>query len=211
MSARVSSHRPSIRPRLTHTWSAWLVLAFTLMLTGVATWYVASSTLAWDTLRFERQVDISARLVARRIATYVALLRSTAAFVVAAEGELDARGFADFVRALDLEHDYPGIQGIGWSLRLPPGGAPPADSGVTAIWPLSAGPERHAIVYLEPQSPRSRAALGYDMSTESTRRAAMEQARDSGEATASGPVTRAIFSANSARSCSSISLSLASS
>jgi signal transduction histidine kinase len=57
------------------------------------------------------------------------------------------------------------------------------------LWPDTARPETHAIVYIEPMTARNRAALGYDMFAERTRREAMARARDSGEPAMSGIVT----------------------
>jgi PAS domain S-box-containing protein len=47
----------------------------------------------------------------------------------------------------------------------------------------------HTIIYLEPPNERNAVAIGYDMFTEPTRRAAMEKARDTGAAVTSGKVT----------------------
>src|SRR5690606_1376550 len=50
-------------------------------------------------------------------------------------------------------------------------------------------PEHDAYVYLEPLHRRNRAALGFDMASQPTRREDMERARDSGSAALSGRVT----------------------
>src|SRR5260370_37229333 len=57
------------------------------------------------------------------------------------------------------------------------------------IWPEGNRAEYHSIIYLEPLDRRNQVAIGYDMFTEPTRRAAMEQARDTGLPAASGRVT----------------------
>jgi signal transduction histidine kinase len=62
-------------------------------------------------------------------------------------------------------------------------------SPATRLWPEIARSEHHAIVYLEPRDLRNRAALGFDMYSEPTRRDAMARARDSGRPAASGLVT----------------------
>src|SRR5690606_19221979 len=56
------------------------------------------------------------------------------------------------------------------------------------VWPEYPRDELFSIVYLEPLDARNRIAIGYDMYTNETRRAAMERARDSGVAAASGIV-----------------------
>jgi PAS domain S-box-containing protein len=56
------------------------------------------------------------------------------------------------------------------------------------IWPDFPRDEYNTIIYLQPQAERNQLAIGYDMSTEAVRRAAMEHARDTGMPTASGRV-----------------------
>src|SRR5262249_19777202 len=97
---------------------------------------------------------------------------------------------------LDLAQEYPGIQGIGLSLRVDPAERRSLEAEMRRqafadfrIWPEGQRPEYHTIVYLEPLDRRNAAAIGYDMSTEPVRRAAMEQARDSGLPAASSHLT----------------------
>src|SRR5918993_148431 len=101
-----------------------------------------------------------------------------------------------YVERLGLPDRFKGIQGIGVSLRIP---AVHKDQVLRElrrqpelkdfdITPPDPRPEYHAIVYLEPLDARNRRAIGYDMFTEPTRRAAMERARDEGSPAASGKV-----------------------
>src|SRR6185503_3540792 len=48
--------------------------------------------------------------------------------------------------------------------------------------------EYNAIIYLQPNTPRNKGAIGYDMATNETRRQAMDAARDTGKPFASGRV-----------------------
>ena len=57
-----------------------------------------------------------------------------------------------------------------------------------AIYPATPRAEFHSIVFLEPLNERNRKAIGFDMSSEPVRSAAMSRARDSGEAALSGRV-----------------------
>ena len=52
------------------------------------------------------------------------------------------------------------------------------------FWPERPNETVEAIVYLEPQDDRNKRAMGYDMSSEPNRRAAMEHARDTAAAAA---------------------------
>src|SRR5207245_4926379 len=90
---------------------------------------------------------------------------------------------------------YQGIQGVGFSARLRPD---EKDRFIDAMhragnpsfrsWPEGNRAEYHSIIYLEPLDRRNQKAIGYDMFTEPVRRAAMEQARDTGSPTSSGRV-----------------------
>src|SRR5262249_30453077 len=130
--------------------------------------------------------------VGRRLAAYVAMLRGGAG-LFAASGYPARPQFAAYVERLDLAHEYPGIQGIGFSVRVRASGreqlvAQMREEGLAdfRIWPDGPRDEYHAIIYLEPRDRRNLAAVGYDMFTESVRRAAMERARDTGLPAASG-------------------------
>jgi signal transduction histidine kinase len=176
-----------------------LMLVGTLLLTLGASSFVHWSLHAADTARFDNAVQSAEDRVNRRIETYVALLHGTRG-LFAASGAVDASEFRAYVDRLELPQHYPGIQGIGYSRWLNPPGAPSDRPSLLAalraggsfaprLWPDTTRPEYHAVVYLEPLDRRNRAALGFDMHTDPTRRAAMERARDQGVAAASGAVT----------------------
>src|SRR5690606_23884226 len=104
--------------------------------------------------------------------------------------------FRRFTERLDVEGRYPGIQGIGFTQRFMPEERDSLFAAMQAqgfpdfrVWPDVPYPERHAIIYLEPLDRRNRAALGFDMFTEPTRRDAMARARDTGLPAMSGKVT----------------------
>src|SRR5204862_4710715 len=100
-----------------------------------------------------------------------------------------------YVERLRIRESYPGLLGLGFSLRMR------ADEtnrvtlllqsqGASAfrIWPDSPRPEFHSITLLEPPDKRNAAALGYDMYTERVRREAMDAAWTNGALAASGKV-----------------------
>lgn len=148
-----------------------------------------------DLERFEVAADHLLDGIRDRLTTYIAILRAGSG-LLAAEEVPTARQFGRFTDRLELQSRYPGIQGIGYSARI----AADDLAGVVAaqrragnrkfnVWPGHQRPEYHAILYLQPLDRRNLTAIGYDMFTNPTRRAAMEAARDSGEPRASGPVT----------------------
>ena len=172
----------------------------TLLLVGSAATVFVTHELreafqAQDAERFAAAADQLQDRINERLDTYIAMLRAGAG-LAAASSNLTLRDFRAFTGQLELERRYPGIQGIGLSVRIAPGDLRQAvaarrrdgDPGFR-VWPEEPREEYHAIVYLEPLDRRNLAAIGYDMFTDPTRRAAMERARDMGEPAASGAVT----------------------
>ncbi|MCI5131536.1 MAG: hypothetical protein D3904_08420, partial [Candidatus Electrothrix sp. EH2] len=103
------------------------------------------------------------------------------------------KAFAD---NLNIEKYYPGIQGIGFSLMVPPEKKEEHEQAVRAqgfpdyrIKPEGKRDMYSAIIYLEPFDWRNQRAFGYDMFSQETRREAMKRAGDSGVAAMSGRVT----------------------
>ena len=172
----------------------YAVLALGVLTSGVAAAYVAYAARAKDQARFNEQVEHAETSIRSRIDTSVSMLRS-AAGLFAVKPDVDRAGFADYVSRINLRDNYPGLQGIGFSLRVPADRVNEAAARLGREWgrPVSpwgehAAGEVHAILYIEPDEPRNRAAVGFDMFGEAVRRAAMERARDTGEPTATGKV-----------------------
>lgn len=174
----------------------YLVFLVALLLTICATAYLEHSVRSKERERLRSEVQASTAHLTERMETYVELLRATRGLFAAANGRPKSAQFAAFVRSLELRRFYRGVQGIGFSARLRPdevrgvvAGMHAAGSPHFQIRPAGDRAEYHTILYLEPRSPRNRAAIGFDMSTDPVRRAAMEQARDSGDPVLSGRVT----------------------
>jgi signal transduction histidine kinase len=129
-----------------------------------------------DDARFDRAVRGTGDLIDRRLDLYLVTLRG-AAGLFAALDTVRPEDFHAYVARLDVQRHYPGIQGVGWTERI--------EAGVDETGEFT---ERHAIRYLEPLDERNRAALGYDMYSEPTRREAMSRARDHATAALSGRV-----------------------
>jgi PAS domain S-box-containing protein len=150
---------------------------------------------ARDRLSFERRVDQAQAAIRDRLDTYITLLRASAGLFNASHLIVDRQAFQAFAAGLRLKNDYPGIQGIGYTARVLRAEreafvSAQRQQGMPAfrIWPDHPRPEFHTIVYLEPLDRRNKAAIGYDMFSEPTRRSAMERARDTGQPAVSGRV-----------------------
>jgi PAS domain S-box-containing protein len=173
----------------------YLVLAIGMLFTLMVSYRLAKVTEAEDRARFQGLVTEVHTSIESRLETYKALLLAGTGLFAATES-VDANEFRSFVTSLRLAEHYPGIQGIGVSIRLRPDErnalvAAMRRDGLANfdVWPATERDEYHSIIYLEPQNERNRAALGYDMFTERVRRAAMERARDTGLPALSGRVT----------------------
>jgi PAS domain S-box-containing protein len=173
--------------------------------TGVLflTLVVFAGAFVWQARQMDRRHQFTAHVqeameyLNARIEAYNALLRGVAAFAHVHQPISD-QAFHDYVAHLQLRQNYPGIQGIGLAARLGPGDPPDATSRIVSwssysldtIWPKGDGAsERFPIALLEPRDDRNQKAMGFDMFSEPVRRQAMEQARDTGRATATGRVT----------------------
>jgi signal transduction histidine kinase/CheY-like chemotaxis protein len=174
----------------------YLVLAIALVASGLAAWGFRATVNDRDHARFRVAVNAIQDRVDDRLETYVAVLLATRGMFVATDQRVDVEQFRRFVAQLELQRHYPGIQGIGFTRRFHPDQRDALEAELRAqgqtdfrTWPVDGRDEHHAIVFLEPMDRRNRAALGYDMYSEPTRREAMARARDTGLPAATGLVT----------------------
>jgi signal transduction histidine kinase len=170
-----------------------VVLAASLLLTTLASVVVWNTSRVRDRARFDNAVQAARDGINARLGIYIALLRATAGLFAAEE--VSRIDFEEFIGRLDLTHEYPGVQGVGFTRRIPPDSVDDLEHAMRAegvanfrVKPASARAEYHAIVYLEPLDQRNTVAIGYDMFTDPTRRIAMERARDRSEPAMSGKV-----------------------
>ena len=177
------------------TWIPYFVLVVTLLLTALASYTVDRTSQSKERLRFQNAIERTTDSIEKRLDTYLALLRAGRG-LFAANQTVSREQFHQFIYNLELPERYPGIQGIGFSVRVEPEETERVlaeiqtyNPGRLGIAPEYERAEYHAILYLEPLDARNRGAIGYDMFSEPVRRAAMERARDTGVAAASGPVT----------------------
>lgn len=173
----------------------YLILLVGFCFTLVVYYYFYQLTYEQDRIRFESAVQKVQDQVRLRIATSEALLRAGAG-LFAASDYVDAGEFEKFIEEIELQKNYQGVQGIGFSLRFAATDKAKIISAMKQqgfrgfkVWPdESPRNEYNAIIYLQPGTEQNMLALGYDMATEETRYRAMETARDTGKPIASGRV-----------------------
>ncbi len=169
---------------------------------------LALTLLAWAML--DRQADRRAEQRFRdlgqeleetldtRLASYEQILRGGVALIdaQAERGDTpDRQAWSTYVAGLRVEDHYPGILGIGFSPRVEARNRDAHEAAVRAegfpdyrISPHSTLPDAYPILFLEPFAGRNLRAFGFDMFSEPERRVAMERARDTARAAATGRV-----------------------
>lgn len=173
----------------------YLILLLGFCFTILVYYYFSKLTLEQDRINFDRAVQEIQDQVRLRTETSITLLRAGTG-LFAASNSVDAYEFERFVKQIELQKHYQGVQGIGFSRRFSDREKASVATemkrkGATnfKVWPdESPRNEYNAIIYLQPATSRNQLAIGYDMATEPVRRQAMEAARDSGNPTASGRV-----------------------
>ncbi len=143
---------------------------------------------------FREEVSNTTDLIEARFAIYENTLEGVSG-LFAASDTIKREQWKQYVDSLDIQNNYPGIQGVGYSIFVSPQqreehiasiknqGFPQYD-----IKPEGQRDIYSSIIYLEPFDDQNSQSLGFDMFHEKTRRAAMEFARDSGSPALSGPV-----------------------
>lgn len=145
--------------------------------------------------RFDFKVSEARFAIDQRLLAYEHVLRGAVGLFAASE-KVTRSEWQTYVRLLDIDKYYPGIQGIGFAQRIPPQHKAAHQAAIRAegfpdyaIRPLGERSEYTSIVFLEPFNWRNQRAFGYDMFSEPVRRQAMERARDTGLTSVSGKVT----------------------
>jgi diguanylate cyclase (GGDEF)-like protein/PAS domain S-box-containing protein len=177
----------------------WLLAGLVLLAALSVTWalYEAARSETVETHRTEfqsRARDLAQRLE-QRMGTYEQVLRGAQGLYFASQ-QVSRWEFADYIRSLRLEENYPGVLGIGVADLVPATMLLAHETQIQTegfpdyhVWPVGDRPVFSAITRIEPFDGMNRQALGFDMLSDPDRRAAMEQARDTGRAALSGKVT----------------------
>lgn len=174
---------------------AWVIL-FASAVISAGAWYIShTSVMNAAETRFKFMAEDIQLAIQRRMTEHEATLWSGIGLFKSSENVTRAE-FHEFVKALNLETFLPGLQGMGYAEFVRAGAEKAHIDRVRSegfpefsIRPPGKRAAYSSIVYLEPFSGRNLRAFGYDMFSEPTRRAAMERARDTGQAAISGMVT----------------------
>lgn len=177
-----------------NTLAALATLVVGVMLTLAVTQVVQRSINSAAQERFNALVSGSADRIVQRMQAYEQILKSGVA-LFATEPQVSRQQWHDFVLNMDVDANFPGIQGIGYTEYILPRQLAAHEARVRAegfpsyhVRPVRPRDDYSAIVFLEPFTPRNQRAFGFDMYSEPVRRQAMATARDTGRAALSGKV-----------------------
>lgn len=172
----------------------YLVLAVSIFLTVGITYNFYQSAKNKDLIRFTSEVNRIHLAIENKISLYVALLKGGRGFVES-NREINRENFADYVKSLELENNYKGVEGIGYVKIVT------AEERVALtkkmisegysdfkIFPVADKNSYQVVTYLEPSTERNRKIVGFDLATEPNRLEALNMARETGEAASSSKV-----------------------
>jgi signal transduction histidine kinase/sensor domain CHASE-containing protein len=172
----------------------YYVLFFSILLTIGATILFYQSAKGKDDIRFLNNVNRVRFSIENRIGLYIALLKAGRGFIQSSN-DLNRQKFKNFADSLELEKNYFGAQGIGYSKTLRRADRENFLAAIRTqgfsnykIFPESDKEIYQPIVFVEPSNERNQQIIGFDMSSEENRLGAMERARDTAAAAATGKV-----------------------
>ena len=178
---------------------AYAVLLVTVMLTLLAYNYVRQNVEASARDQFDETVMAAQDAIDRQMNSYVeAMLGSRGLFYASnsvEEGEWD-----DYGSGIDLEERYEGMQVLGYARRVESADREDFEDQLTetlrdeglgdrsALRPEGERPEYFPLAFVEPLDEVNGSLLGYDAYPDPEYRVAMDRARDTGQAQATGKV-----------------------
>jgi signal transduction histidine kinase len=172
----------------------FLVLAVSILLTVGITYNFYQSAKNKDSIRFINEVNRTQLAIESKLNLYIALLKGGRGFVES-NRELNRQNFTEYVKSLELEKNYTGVQGIGYTKVVSAAERAALiermkSEGYTnfKIFPEGEKDAYQVTVYLEPLDERNQESIGFDMSSEPNRRETLNFARDSGEAVSTAKV-----------------------
>lgn len=178
--------------------AAWVAPALLIVCGGatVFAWLQTRATIEESFLRdFNQEVLVLEDAIEDRFNVYVTALLAGRALFDASEF-VSREEWREFSESLDLGASFPGVQGYGYAEWLDTNSVATyvervREEGFPDFDVSPSGEREHyaSIVYIEPFDERNQQAFGYDMFSETTRRTAMELARDTGDPRMTGRVT----------------------
>ncbi len=180
--------------KLTQVIAAGFFVVGTLVAYSVASGALAFSDTRYDQ-RVEQEVAAMRSHVKFEFAQYDQLLEAAAAFSeLNNQDDMTRQLWKQYIQKSNILESHPAMLGIGYvdagaadSLLAYQNRLRDEYGRLIAVYPKPQGAFT-SISYIQPETDANKQAVGYDMHSEATRKAAMTQARDTGKAILSGPV-----------------------
>ena len=178
-----------------NNWKSYYLSAAPYLVLGLA---LAATYFGWRALdgaveervaqRFREESQDTVRAIETRLRAYELMLRGGLGLFIGSD-DVTRGEFKSYVDTLGLRQNYPGIQAFGYARIVPRADLAAHEAGVRAegfaeysVYPPGERENYTAIHYIEPMTPRTRRAMGFDVASETNRRTTLDRARDSGEA-----------------------------
>ena len=172
-----------------------LILLVSIIFTVSSSVYVDNTISNTNRNNFELHVDNITYSIKDRIAVYKNVLLGGTGFISATQGS-DREGWRVYIENLNIQDNYPGVQGMGYSIFIDPEQKKEDEEKVQSKgfsdYKINPEGERDiytSILYLEPFDLINQQTFGYDMYSNSVRKDAIDRAIETGEVTISAPVT----------------------
>jgi CHASE1-domain containing sensor protein len=154
-------------------------------------------------LKFEATADDALNRIESSVDLNLSLLTATRAFFMTHGADVSQAEFNQYYDALNADANFPGLRGIGYVRLMRTGSEAEAEREILRlqgiarhIYPETDQAWRAPIMMFEPLDPGNLDAIGFDMFTDPSRRAALEAALESGEPRATTRVVLGKATAN---------------
>lgn len=165
-----------------------LILGLCLLITAFVTYLSYQFVTNHQQDRIGQLSEIISNSITSRINRYENSLRHIYSYIKT-DPKLSRNSFKTYVEHLRATESYPGVQGLGYTVRIRHKNLASYEKQVQAegftnfkVWPRYPREDYFSIHYLEPFNWRNQRAFGFDMYSQPDRQKAMNQARDSGKA-----------------------------
>lgn len=172
-----------------------LVLSLFLFITFISTILTQRFISTRHQERLNQLSERISNLVTTRVERYERALIHVHAFLKT-NPNVNRKMFQSYVEDINLEKNYPGIQGLGFTRRIRENELKAYEESVRSegfenfkVWPDYKRKDYFSIHFLEPFEWRNQRAFGFDMYTQPIRQEAMSKAMDTGKPAITGLVT----------------------
>ncbi|MBL9067085.1 MAG: CHASE domain-containing protein [Sphingopyxis sp.] len=171
-----------------------LLVRFVGLVILLATLAAATASFLYNQSEEADRAERVAAHVNMRLHDHVAVLKGVRA-LYQSDAAASGPGIRAYLAALQPQVQAPGMEGVGIAAAMRADTPAAVEAKLREnygrdikVWPTTDQPVGFVVVLVEPYTPRRDAALGFDMYSEPTRRAAMRRAWQTGQPAASGIV-----------------------